>query len=374
VSGGSAAPFVEEARSGRARAGTLTVRGRPLPTPAFMPVGTYGSVKGISPDQLADVGSRIVVANACHLHDRPGEDVVETLGGLHRFMNWDGVILTDSGGFQVFSMLDIASIDEAGVRFRSPVDGRPLQLGPREAVDIQLRLDSDIAMAFDHCPPLPASTELLERSVDRTSRWARTAREHHAAHSDRGQALFGIVQGGLDDGLRERSAAALVPLGFDGYAVGGLSVGEASEDLHGALHRYAPLLPGDRVRYVMGIGRPEDVLVAIAAGFDVFDSVFPTRNGRHGTVFTPGRTLNLRNTRLRREAGPIDAECDCPACARWSVGALRHLLTAADPLARTLCALHNLRFMHRLVEAAREAIVEGRFEAFLGERLEPAEG
>jgi queuine tRNA-ribosyltransferase len=315
-----------------------------------------------------------VVANACHLHDRPGADVVEALGGLHRFMAWDGLILTDSGGFQVFSMLDIARIDETGVCFRSPVDGRPLQLGPATAVDVQLQLDSDIAMVFDHCPPLPAPPELLALSVDRTTRWARAARRRHAERSTHGQAQFGIVQGGLDDALRARSAEALVELQFDGYAIGGLSVGEDSADLQSALWRYAPLLPADRVRYVMGIGRPQDVLVAVAAGFDMFDSVFPTRNGRHGTVFTARGALNLRNTRYRREAGPIDADCDCPACARWSIGALRHLLTAADPLARTLCALHNLRFMHRLLDGARRAILEQRFDAYLASHSAPATG
>jgi queuine tRNA-ribosyltransferase len=372
VSATSAAPFRELARCGRARAGDLSVRGRTLATPAFMPVATYGSVKGVAPHQLRDVGTRIVVANACHLHDRPGAGVVRDLGGLHRFMNWDGLVLTDSGGFQVFSMLDIAQVHEDGVRFRSPVDGRPLQLGPREAVEAQLDLDSDITMAFDHCPPLPAPPELLEQSVRRTTRWARIAREHHARKAVRGQALFGIVQGGLDDRLRERSAGDLVPLDFDGYAIGGLSVGEPSAALQAALGRYAGLLPEQRVRYVMGIGRPQDVLVAIASGFDIFDSVFPTRNGRHGTVFTPHGTLNLRNTRLRTEPGPIEAGCDCPACSNWSVGALRHLLVAADPLARTLCALHNLRFMHRLVAAAREAIVEASFDAFLARHVEAA--
>jgi len=358
-----AAIWTPQARCGPARAGLLTVRGRSVPTPAFMPVGTYGAVKGLMPDLLARVGSRILVANACHLHDRPGAETVAALGGLHRFMGWDGLLLTDSGGFQVFSMLQIARLDDEGVTFRSPVDGRSLRLGPAEAVDVQLQLDADIAMSFDHCPPLPAPPELLATSVERTTRWSRLARERHAARNARGQALFGIVQGGLDDALRRRSAAELIALDFDGYAVGGLSVGEASHELQGALARYAPLLPESRVRYAMGIGGPADVLAAIGAGFDLFDSVLPTRNGRHGTVFTGRGPLNLRATRHRLADGPLEPGCDCPACERWSVGALRHLFTSHDPLAGALCAAHNLRHLHRLVDEARRAIVAGEFVA-----------
>ncbi len=360
----SAATFVRQSRCGAARTGTLRVRGKTLRTPAFLPVGTYGAVKGLHPDLLTELGAGMLLANACHLMDRPGAETVATLGGLHRFMGWDGLILTDSGGFQVFSMLDIGSLDEDGVTFRSPVDGRPLRLGPDEMVDVQLQLDSDIAMVFDHCPPLPASRALLETAVERTTRWAARARKRHAGQGA-GQAQFAIVQGGLDDALRARSAEDLVALDFDGYALGGLSVGEAPRDLQAAVRRYAPLLPDDKLRYLMGVGRPEDVLVAIAAGIDVFDCVYPTRNGRHGTVFTDEGRIHLRNRRFRDQATPIDERCDCPACSRWSVGALRHLIMAGEPLGRSLCSAHNLRYLHRLVDDARQAIEADRLDAFL---------
>ncbi len=343
----------------------MTVRGRSMQTPAFLPVGTYGSVKGVPPDRLAATGSQMILANACHLHDRPGEDVVAALGGLHRFMQWDGPILTDSGGFQVFSMLDVAKLDDQGVSFRSPIDGRTLRLGPIEAADIQLALDSDIAMVFDHCPPLPASRDLLETAVRRTTEWATRALKHHRATSQKGQALFAIVQGGLDDGLRELSAQQLTALDFDGFAVGGLSVGESPQDLRAATRKYAQLLPASRVRYLMGVGRPGDVLTAIGAGFDVFDCVMPTRNGRHGTLFTSSGTIHLRNKRFEKATGPADPECDCEACTDWSLGVLRHLVKAAEPVGRMLCSVHNLRFLHRLVEQAREAIAEDRYDAFL---------
>jgi queuine tRNA-ribosyltransferase len=358
-----AAAWTQQARCGSARAGTLVVRGRSVQTPTFMPVGTYGAVKGLMPDVLRHVGTRMLVANACHLHDRPGADVVAALGGLHRFMNWDGLLLTDSGGFQVFSMLAIAQLDDLGVTFQSPIDGRSLRLGPREAMDVQLQLDADIAMTFDHCPPLPAAPELVALAVERTTRWSELARERHAARNPAGQALFGIVQGGLDDALRARSASELIAMDFDGYAVGGLSVGEESPQLQAALARYAPLLPESQARYAMGIGGPSDVLAAIAAGFDLFDSVLPTRNGRHGTVFTSDGAFNLRAASHRLQSGPLEAGCDCPACLGWSVGALRHLFVSHDPLAGALCAAHNLRHLHRLVGQARAAIVAGEFLA-----------
>jgi len=364
-----AAHFTLLGQCGSARAGVLTVRGRTLDTPAFLPVGTYGAVKGVPPSMLAEQGAGMLLANACHLHDRPGADVVAGLGGLHRFMNWNGLLLTDSGGFQVFSLLDISSLDEEGVTFRSPVDGRPLRLGPREAVDVQLLLDSDIAMVFDDCPPLPCERARLVQSVQRTTRWATIAQAAHREHSAAGQALFAIIQGGLDDELRATSARELIALDFDGYALGGLSVGEESCDLHAAMQRYAPLLPAGKVRYLMGVGHPRDVLAAIAAGIDMFDCVLPTRNARHGTLFTSSRegtgSINLRNQRWRNERQPVDPGCDCPACRDWSAGTLRHLLTTGDPLGRLLCSLHNLRFMHRLVASARAAILAGTLPQLL---------
>ena len=289
------------------------------------------------------------------------------LGGLHRFMQWDDLILTDSGGFQIFSLLDIAAIDDEGVSFASPVDGSRRRLGPREVVDIQLALDSDIAMVLDHCPPLPTDRALLETAVRRTTRWAQAARDHHETASRKGQALFAIVQGGLDDDLRRRSAQELRDLDFDGYALGGLSVGEGSAAMQSAAARYAPLLPEERLRYLMGVGRPADVLAAIAAGIDVFDCVLPTRNGRHGTVFVGTGRVHLRNQRFRAARGPIEEGCDCTTCRDWDVGVLRHLIMVGEPLGRSLCTLHNLRHLIRLVEQARAAIAEGR----LAEVLEP---
>jgi len=361
--------FEALASCGQARTGRLTVRGRTMDTPAFMPVGTYGSVKGVSPAELQEVGAGMILANAYHLHDRPGADVVSALGGLHRFMNWDGPILTDSGGFQVFSMLDVAELDEQGVSFRSPIDGRKLRLGPRESVEMQLALDADVAMVFDHCPPLPADRALLQTSVRRTTRWAAQAADHHIATSKNGQCLFGIVQGGLDLDLRTRSAAGLTEIGFDGYAMGGLSVGEGPEALAAALPRFAPLLPEEHVRYLMGVGRPDDVLLAIAAGFDIFDCVMPTRNGRHGTVFTPAGKVHLKNRRFKESTEPIDPECDCRTCRDgWSTGVLRHLIMASEPLGRSLCSIHNLRYVHREVELAREAINSGTLPELLARR------
>ncbi|MDG2149481.1 MAG: tRNA guanosine(34) transglycosylase Tgt [Planctomycetota bacterium] len=349
---------------GSARVGRITVRQRTIETPAFLPVGTYGSVKGVPPDRLANVGSQMILANACHLHDRPGEEVIAALGGLHKFMNWDGPILTDSGGFQVFSMLNVAKLDDQGVSFQSPINGRRLRLGPTEAVDIQLALDSDIAMAFDHCPPLPADRSLLETAVRRTTDWAAKALAHHRATSTRGQALFAIVQGGLDDELRKQSARELTALDFDGFAMGGLSVGETSEELRTATKRYAELLPANRVRYIMGVGRPGDILTAIASGFDIFDCVLPTRNGRHGSLFTSEGTIHLRNSRFKKATGAADPDCDCETCTEWDLGVLRHLIMTGEALGGMLCSVHNLRFLHRLVEQARSAIQAGEFEAF----------
>lgn len=338
-----------------------------MDTPAFMPVGTYGSVKGVHPRDLAGAGARMLLANACHLFDRPGAGVVARLGGLHRLMGWDGPLLTDSGGFQVFSMQDRSRLDEDGVTFRSPIDGRELRLTPESVVDVQLALNSDVAMVLDHCPPLPSSQALLIGAVDRTTRWAERALAHHREQSQRGQALFAIVQGGLDDGLRQRSAQALTALPFDGFAMGGLSVGEGSVALAAAASRYAPLLPEQGVRYLMGVGRPQDLLASIAAGFDLFDCVLPTRNGRHGTVFRGTGVVHLRNRRFVGAPGPIDDDCDCSTCAAWDLGTLAHLIRAAEPLGRSLCSQHNLRFLHRLVDRVRQAILEDQ----LAEVLEP---
>lgn len=359
--------FEAREQCGPARTGRLQLRGKSLETPAFLPVGTYGAVKGVPPEALAGVGAGMLLANAFHLHDRPGEEQVATFGGLHSFMHWDGLLLTDSGGFQIFSLLDIATLDDGGVTFRSPVDGSPRRLGPREVVDIQQALDSDIAMVLDQCPPLPCDRRTLETAVARTSRWAREARGRHLDRDTKGQAQFAIVQGGLDADLRKRSAEELVALDFDGYAMGGLSVGEGSAATQAAASRFAHLLPEDRLRYLMGVGRPQDVLAAIAAGYDVFDCVLPTRNGRHGTLLVGRGNVHLRNARFRGARGPIEEGCDCPACTDWDVGVLRHLIVVGDALGRMLCTLHNLRYLFRLVERARAAISAGTLPALLDE-------
>lgn len=335
-----------------------------METPAFLPVGTYGAVKGIAPEELKLLGTQMVLTNAFHLHDRPGEDVVHDLGGIHQFMHWDGLILTDSGGYQIYSLEKNIKLDDEGVTFPSPVDGRPLRLTPEDSMGVQLRLDSDIAMAFDHCPPLPSPPKEVEAAVERTTQWASRCRDYHSEHNAGGQALFGIVQGGLDDNLRARSAEGITALGFDGYAIGGLSVGESTESRTRATTNYASLLPPSKIRYLMGVGHPRDIITAISAGFDIFDCVYPTRNGRHGSVFIDEGVLHVRNEANKGRPGPISQDCDCPACLHWDVGAIRHFLMAGEPLGQSLCSAHNLRYLHRLVSRARQAILDGKFADF----------
>ncbi len=336
-------------------------------TPMFMPVGTLGTVKGIDPDELHAIGAQTILGNTYHLHLRPGEDLVAELGGLHRFMGWDGPILTDSGGFQVFSLAHTRTVDDDGVTFRSVYDGDAVRLRPEDAMRIQKDLGSDIAMCFDEVAAPNASLAELSTAVERTSRWAERCKASPAAP---GQLRFGIVQGGLEPNLRERSARDLLEIGFDGYAIGGLAVGESRDDMFRLTESTAALLPSDRPRYFMGIGDPEGILRAIAAGVDMFDSVLPTRLGRTGAALTAHGRLNLRNAAYARDPKPLDETCACPTCRRFSRAYIRHLVAQKEMLGMRLLSVHNMAFLLALSRSAREAIVEHRFDAFLTNSLD----
>lgn len=331
-----------------------------------MPVGTQGTVKGVTVEQLRATGAQIILANTYHLTLRPGEDVVADLGGLHAFSGWTGPILTDSGGFQLFSLAENVKVTEEGATFRSHIDGRSLALSPERAIAIQEALGSDVAMVLDHVVPLPAPSDLVEDAMQRTLRWAHRSRQA-ARRAD--QALFGIVQGGLDPALRVECARALVELDFHGYAIGGLSVGETVLDRHAVLEATLPELPTDRPRYLMGVGTPADLLQAIGRGVDLFDCVMPTRNGRNAMAFTDAGVLRLRNLSLSRDARPLESGCPCPAC-QHSRGYLRHLFTAREMLGPILLSIHNLTYYQRLLSEARQAIAADEFEGFRARKLE----
>ncbi|MBN2216368.1 MAG: tRNA guanosine(34) transglycosylase Tgt [Pirellulales bacterium] len=347
-----------------ARRGVFHTPHGPVDMPAFMPVGTRAAVKGLEIDQLRATGAQMVLANTYHLALRPGEDVVAAAGGLHGFMGWDGPLLTDSGGFQLFSLAQMTQVDDRHAVFRSHIDGRRLELSPERAVAIQESLGSDVAMVLDHVVALPNTPEVVRDAAERTLRWARRCRDA-ATRSD--QALFGIVQGGLDAALRVECAERLAELDLPGYAIGGLSVGETHEEMVEVLAATTPAMPADRPRYLMGVGRPEDLLAAIARGVDLFDCVMPTRNGRNAMAFTSEGPLRLRNLRFERDQRPLDDDCPCAACRR-SRSYLRHLFMAGEMLGPILLSIHNLTFYQRLLADARQAIVEDRFEAFSAER------
>jgi queuine tRNA-ribosyltransferase len=349
------------ATDGAARRGLLHTLHGTVETPIFMAVGTRGTVKGLTPPQLRGAGIGMVLGNTYHLALRPGGARVAELGGLHRFMNWDGPILTDSGGFQVFSLQGLRQLDEDGVAFRSHLDGALLRLGPAEATGIQEQLGADVIMAFDECPPATAPTAEILAAVERTTRWAERCRD---AKTRGDQALFGIVQGGIDPALRQRSAEGLLPLELPGYAVGGLSVGETAAERNAVLDHVMPLLPQRKPRYLMGVGRPEDLLDGIARGIDMFDCVMPTRNGRNATAFTSRGTVKLRNARHAADPGPLDPECACEACRGYSRAYLRHLFLVEEMLGPTLVSLHNLAYYAKLMAEARAAISGGTFAAF----------
>jgi queuine tRNA-ribosyltransferase len=360
--------FELDATDGDARAGVLHTAHGDVRTPVFMPVGTKATVKTVAPDELEQLGAQLILGNTYHLHFRPGDDVIEELGGLHAFMGWDGPILTDSGGFQVFSLRDtLLEHDDDGVTFRSVYDGAPARFTPELAAEIQRRLGSDIAMCLDICPPAGVPRAELEDAVRRTTLWA--ARQRDLPRAD-GQLRFAITQGGLDRELRARSSEELVALDFDGYAIGGLSVGEERAPMFEATEHAARALPAEQARYFMGIGDPEGVIEVIARGVDMFDCVLPTRTARTGSALTWEGRLNLRNARFARDPGPLDAGCPCPACTRFSRAYVRHLVNQQEILGIRLLSLHNLRFLTDLVAAARAAIAGGEFTTWRTKALE----
>jgi queuine tRNA-ribosyltransferase len=349
----------------RARRSRFTTPHGTVEMPAFMPVGTQATVKGVRLDDLRAVGAQMILSNTYHLALRPGETVVRDLGGLHSFMRWDGPILTDSGGFQLFSLAAMTTVDEQGAVFRSHLDGSLVALTPERAVEIQEALGSDVAMVLDHVVELPCERERILDATERTFRWAQRARDA-ATRAD--QAQFAIVQGGLDEGLRVGNAEALAKLDFPGYAIGGLSVGETPDEMYRVLDFTAPALPDGKPRYLMGVGKPVDLLEAIARGVDLFDCVLPTRNGRNALAFTDAGPLRLRNEKFQRDQRPLEADCACPAC-RYSRGYLRHLFMVGEMLGPMLLSLHNLAYYQRLLAGAREAIVADRFDAYRREKL-----
>jgi queuine tRNA-ribosyltransferase len=346
--------FKVTARDGAARRGVLELAHGRVDTPAFMPVGTYGSVKAMSPPELAALGAQIVLGNTFHLWLRPGLEVIGKHGGLHRFMAWDRPILTDSGGFQVFSLGPLRRISEEGVQFASPVNGDRLFLTPEESMRIQQVLDSDVAMVFDECTPYPASRQQAAESMQLSMRWAERSRNAF----DR--TLFGIVQGGVYEDLRTESLGQLVRIGFDGYAIGGLAVGEPGEDRSRILAHTAPRLPADKPRYLMGMGTPEDLIEAVAAGVDMFDCVLPTRNARNGWLFTRSGDIRIRNARYRDDLAPLDERCGCHTCRNYTRAYLYHLDKTKEILGARLNTLHNLHYYQELMRELREAIENGR--------------
>ena len=359
--------FEVTAVDGAARAGVLRTPHGDIKTPAFMPVGTKGTVKSLDPDELRTVGAEIILGNTYHLHFRPGDDVIAELGGLHAFSGWDGPILTDSGGFQVFSLRDtLLQVDDDGVTFRSVYDGAPARFTPELVAAIQLRLGSDIAMCLDICPPAGVPRAELEEAVRRTSVWAARQREVERAP---GQLLFGIAQGAADDELRRRSIEEIAALGFDGHALGGLAVGESREEMFEATTWAAPLLLAEKPRYFMGIGDAEGILRVLGSGIDMFDCVLPTRTARTGSALTATGRLNLRNARFARDPRPLEEGCTCPACSRFTRAYVRHLINQEELLGLRLLSLHNLHFLLELTAGARAAIERGELEAYTAAAL-----
>jgi queuine tRNA-ribosyltransferase len=351
--------------SSKARAGILHTRRGDVETPVFMPVGTQATVKAVSPDELRALGAHIILGNTYHLHVRPGEEVIRDLGGLHSFMGWDRSILTDSGGFQVSSLSKLRRITEEGVHFQNHLDGTPTFIGPETSMRIQRDLGSDVVMAFDECPPFPCTYDEAAKSLELTTRWERRSRDWWRDQPQEGRPLlFGIVQGSSYADLRERSARSLVEIGFDGYAVGGVSVGEPEPEMMKAVESSVPFLPEESPRYAMGLGTPPQLVEMVARGIDMFDCVLPTRIARNGTAFTAAGTLNLKNAPFARDPGPIEEGCDCPACATFSRAYLRHLIKAEEILGLRLVTLHNLHFYLTLMRKMRSAILDGAFAEF----------
>ncbi len=358
--------FTINARDGKARTGRIVMQRGEIRTPAFMPVGTAATVKAMKPEDVRRTGADIILGNTYHLMLRPGAERVARLGGLHAFMNWDRPILTDSGGYQVMSLSDLRKITEEGVRFSSHLDGSKHLLTPERSMEIQRLLGSDIVMAFDECPRADEPRDVIARSMEMSMRWAKRSRDgfdsggDHAARS----ALFGIQQGALDEELRGQSAQALREIGFDGYAIGGLAVGEGQEAMFATLDFAPGQLPDDRPRYLRGVGKPDDLVGAVERGVDMFDCVLPSRSGRNGQAFTWNGPLNIRNAKHAEDSGPLDERCTCPTCAKYSRAYLHHLVRSGEILGAMLMTEHNLSFYQQLMQAMRDAIAEGRFAAF----------
>ena len=344
------------ASDGAARRGRLVTPRGEVDTPVFMPCGTYGSVKAMTPEALQQVGTRMVLGNTFHLMLRPGDEAVAALGGLHAFMQWPGPILTDSGGYQVFSLSEMRKVEEGGVAFRSPINGDALFLSPERSIEAQHNLGADFVMAFDECTPYPVSRTQARESMQLSMRWAKRCRE---AHGEDSSALFGIVQGGMYDDLRSESLASLVDIGFDGYAIGGLSVGESKDEMNAVIDGLMPHMPADTPRYLMGVGTPADILRAVAHGVDMFDCVLPTRNARNGHAFTSKGTVKIRNAAHRHADAPLDEDCACTTCARFSRAYLHHLDRCGEILGSILMTTHNLHYYHALTAKLREAIEQG---------------
>jgi queuine tRNA-ribosyltransferase len=353
---------------GAARSGVLSFRRGDVQTPAFMPVGTCGSVKSVTPEEVAADGAEIILGNTFHLMLRPGTEVVRAHGGLHEFMHWTGPILTDSGGFQVFSLADVRQLGEEGVNFRSPVNGDDVFLSPEKSMEVQHDLNADVAMIFDECTAYPATEAEARHSMELSLRWAARSRRRfddlRALDESRGEALFGIVQGGIYNELRSASLGGLTELGFDGYAVGGLAVGEPNEERLAVLEHLLPLLPEDKPRYLMGVGTPLDIVEAVVRGIDMFDCVMPTRHARNGHLFTSRGVVNIRNAQYASDTGPLDPDCDCYTCTNYSVAYLRHLEKCREILGPRLATIHNLHFYQCLMQGLRAAIAAGTLDDF----------
>ena len=361
---------------GRAKRGRLTTVHGTVETPLFMNVGTVGAIKGaVSSIDLNEIDTQVLLCNTYHLHLRPGDKVVKELGGLHKFVGWDKPILTDSGGFQVFSLANLRAIKEEGVTFNSHIDGHKIFMGPEESMQIQSNLGSTIAMAFDECPPSKADRDYIKNSVDRTTRWLKRCKDEmdrlNALEDtvNKDQMLFGINQGGIYNDIRKDHAKAIREMDLDGYAIGGLAVGESHEEMYAVLDETVPLLPKDKPTYLMGVGTPANILEAVDRGVDFFDCVYPSRNGRHAHVYTKKGKLNLKNAAFKLDVRPIEEGCNCPACRHFSRAYISHLLKANEMLGMRLCVLHNLYFYNHLMEDIRKALDEGRFAEFKKETL-----
>ncbi len=363
--------FEITASDAKARTGKMSFPRGEVATPAFMPVGTYGSVKGLNPQQVRDTGADILLGNTFHLMLRPGTETINQHGDLHEFIGWERPILTDSGGFQVFSLGEMRKISEEGVKFRSPVDGAEIFLGPESAIEVQHKLGADIIMVFDECTPYPATEKEAAESMELSMRWALRCKQ---AHGENKAALFGIVQGGMYSALRQRSLDGLKDLEFDGYALGGLSVGEPKEEMRAVVEEFAAKMPADKPRYLMGVGTPEDIVHAVSNGVDMFDCVMPTRNARNGHLFTSKGLLRLRNSRYRQDTGSLDENCSCYTCQNFSRAYLHHLDKCREILGSQLNTIHNLHYYQQLMAGLRKAIEQGRLGAFVSQfRLDQQE-